>query len=49
MLTVCRTLLHVSFVGGTDYPEYFERMRGAVVGMAINEYVYASYSKIETV
>jgi D-glycero-alpha-D-manno-heptose-7-phosphate kinase len=28
------------FGGGTDYPEYFERIPGAVVGMAIDKYIY---------
>ncbi|MGU3559391.1 GHMP family kinase ATP-binding protein [Methylobacterium radiotolerans] len=40
MLTVTRTPLRVSlFGGGTDYPEYFERAPGAVVGMAIDKYI----------
>lgn len=41
MLTLSRTPLRVSFFGGgTDYPEYFARHRGAVIGMAINKYVH---------
>lgn len=40
MLTVTRTPLRVSlFGGGTDYPEYFERAPGAVIGMAIDKYI----------
>lgn len=40
MLTVTRTPLRVSlFGGGTDYPEYFERRPGAVIGMAIDKYI----------
>src|SRR5262249_53862038 len=40
-LVTSRTPLRVSFFGGgTDYPEYFQRARGAVVGMAIDRYVY---------
>ena len=36
-----RTPLRVSFFGGgTDYPEYFKDHPGAVMGMAINRYVY---------
>ncbi len=36
-----RTPLRVSFFGGgTDYPEYFSRHPGCVVGMAINRYIY---------
>lgn len=43
MLLTSRTPLRVSFFGGgTDYPEYFARRRGAVVGMAIDKYIYAS-------
>ena len=38
-----RTPLRISFFGGgTDYPEYFERKKGAIVGMAINRYIYIS-------
>jgi D-glycero-alpha-D-manno-heptose-7-phosphate kinase len=41
MLVTSRTPLRVSFFGGgTDYPEYFQRARGAVVGMAIDRYIY---------
>jgi D-glycero-alpha-D-manno-heptose-7-phosphate kinase len=43
MLAVSRTPLRVSFFGGgTDYPEYYERSRGAVLGMAIDKYIYVS-------
>ena len=38
-----RTPLRVSFFGGgTDYPEYFATHPAAVLGMAINRYVYIS-------
>lgn len=41
MLWMTRTPLRVSlFGGGTDYPEYFERKPGAVVGFAINRYIH---------
>ncbi|GGB64012.1 galactokinase [Roseibium aquae] len=47
MLYTSRTPLRVSFFGGgTDYPEYFSRHPGAVVGMAINKYVYISALKL---
>lgn len=47
MMLLSRTPLRVSFFGGgTDYPEYFERYPGAVVGMAINRYVYVSALKL---
>ncbi len=43
MLLTCRTPLRISFFGGgTDYPEYIEQDRGAVVGMAIDKYIYVS-------
>lgn len=42
-----RTPLRVSlFGGGTDYPEYFERHDGAVIGMAINRYIYIAQLKL---
>lgn len=41
MIVTSRTPLRVSFFGGgTDYPEYFRRARGAVVGMTIDRYIY---------
>lgn len=43
MLISSRTPLRVSFFGGgTDYPAYYERHPGAVVGMAIDRYIYVS-------
>ncbi len=42
-----RTPLRVSFFGGgTDYPEYLGRARGAVVGMAIDRYVHVSLAPL---
>jgi D-glycero-alpha-D-manno-heptose-7-phosphate kinase len=50
MMTVSRTPLRVSFFGGgTDYPEYYERARGAVLGMAIDKYVYISGLRLTSV
>ena len=41
MVMITRTPLRVSlFGGGTDYPEYFERLPGAVVGFAIDKYIF---------
>lgn len=41
MLTMSRTPMRVSlFGGGTDYPEYFRERRGAVLGLAIDKYIY---------
>lgn len=50
MLIMSRTPLRVSFFGGgTDYPEYFKApgRRGAVVGMAINKYIYLGALRID--
>lgn len=49
MLITSRTPLRVSFFGGgTDYPEYFSRRPGAVVGMAIDKYIYVSALRLAT-
>jgi D-glycero-alpha-D-manno-heptose-7-phosphate kinase len=49
MMIVSRTPLRVSFFGGgTDYPEYFHRARGAVLGMAIDKYVYISALRLSS-
>jgi D-glycero-alpha-D-manno-heptose-7-phosphate kinase len=43
MLVCVRAPLRVSlFGGGTDYPAYFRRLPGAVLGFAINKYIYIS-------
>ena len=43
MLCMTRTPLRVSlFGGGTDYQAYYDRVPGAVVGMAIDKYIYIS-------
>jgi D-glycero-alpha-D-manno-heptose-7-phosphate kinase len=50
MLIVSRTPLRISFFGGgTDYPEYFERGRGAVVGMAIDKYLYIAALRLSSI
>lgn len=50
MLITSRTPLRVSFFGGgTDYPEYFSRHPGAVVGMAIDRYVYISVLRLSNI
>ncbi len=49
-MIVSRTPLRISFFGGgTDYPEYFERARGAVLGMAIDKYIYISALRLASV
>ena len=37
------------FGGGTDYPDYFSRHPGAVVGMAIDRYVYVSAVRLSDI
>lgn len=50
MLISTRTPLRVSFFGGgTDYPDYFSRHPGAVVGMAIDRYVYVSAVRLSDI
>lgn len=47
-LLTSRTPLRVSFFGGgTDYPDYFEQYQGAVIGTAIDKYVYTSAIRLE--
>jgi D-glycero-alpha-D-manno-heptose-7-phosphate kinase len=43
MILTSRTPLRISlFGGGTDYPEFFRRSPGAVLGFAIDKYIYIS-------
>lgn len=50
MMIVSRTPLRVSFFGGgTDYPEYFARSRGAVLGMGIDQYVYVAALRLTNI
>lgn len=50
MMIYSRTPLRVSFFGGgTDYPDYFARARGAVLGMGINKYIYVSLLQLSHV
>lgn len=45
-----RTPLRVSlFGGGTDYPDYFHRKPGAVVGFTINKYIYIAGLRLHTI
>jgi D-glycero-alpha-D-manno-heptose-7-phosphate kinase len=42
-LLIARTPLRISFFGGgTDYPDFYERGRGAVLGMAIDRHIYVA-------
>lgn len=43
MILTSRTPLRISlFGGGTDYPQYFRRRPGSVLGFAIDKYIYIS-------
>lgn len=43
MILTCRTPLRISlFGGGTDYPSYFKRVPGSVIGFTIDKYIYLS-------
>ena len=45
-MIISKTPLRVSFFGGgTDIPEYFRGGRGAVVGSAIDKYIYISINR----
>jgi D-glycero-alpha-D-manno-heptose-7-phosphate kinase len=46
-MIISRTPVRLSFFGGgTDYREYFERSRGAVLGTTIDKYVYISVNRL---
>lgn len=48
MIIMSRTPMRISFFGGgTDYPDYFRTRRGAVLGMAINKYIYIAALKLD--
>jgi len=50
MLITCRTPLRISLLGGgTDYPEYLRRHRGAVIGFTIDKYIYISALSLASV
>ena len=45
-MIVTQTPLRISFLGGgTDYPEYFEKHGGAVLGTAVDKFAYFSISR----
>ena len=46
-MLLSRTPMRVSlFGGGTDYPDYFKVHRGAVLGLAIDKYIYIAALKL---
>lgn len=47
MMIISKTPVRISFFGGgTDYPAYFLRKKGAVLGTTINQYVYISLNTL---
>ncbi|QQR80448.1 MAG: kinase [Deltaproteobacteria bacterium] len=46
-MIISRTPVRISFFGGgTDYPDYYQRYPGAVLGTTINKYVYVSLNQL---
>lgn len=46
-MIISRTPVRLSFFGGgTDYREYFERKKGAVLGVTIDKYTYISVNRL---
>ncbi len=46
-MIISRTPVRLSFFGGgTDYREYFERSKGAVLGTTIDKYTYVSVNRL---
>ena len=47
MLIISRTPVRISFFGGgTDYPAYFKRHKGATLGTTIDKYTYVSVNTL---
>lgn len=48
-MIISKTPVRISlFGGGTDYPDYFNRCKGAVLGTTINKYIYLSINKLSS-
>ena len=46
-MIIVRTPLRISFFGGgTDFPEFFSENGGAVLGTAIDKYIYHTVSHV---
>jgi D-glycero-alpha-D-manno-heptose-7-phosphate kinase len=46
-MIISRTPVRISFFGGgTDYPAFYERSKGAVLGTTINKYTYVSVNTL---
>ena len=47
MLIISRTPVRISlFGGGSDYRSYYERFRGAILGVTINKYTHVSVNTL---
>src|SRR3990167_10521117 len=47
MMIISRTPVRISFFGGgTDYPAFYERLPGAILGTTINKYTYVSINTL---
>jgi D-glycero-alpha-D-manno-heptose-7-phosphate kinase len=47
MMIISRTPVRISFFGGgTDYPDFYQRCGGAVLGTTINKYTYVSVNTL---
>jgi D-glycero-alpha-D-manno-heptose-7-phosphate kinase len=47
MMVISRTPVRISFFGGgTDYPAFFNRIKGAVLGTTIDKYTYVSVNTL---
>lgn len=48
-MIISKTPVRISFFGGgTDYPDYYHRSKGAVIGTTINKYIYLSVNKLSS-
>ena len=48
-MIISKTPVRISFFGGgTDYPDYYKRFKGAVIGTTINKYIYLSINKLNS-
>ncbi|OGN60023.1 MAG: hypothetical protein A3F40_01610 [Chlamydiae bacterium RIFCSPHIGHO2_12_FULL_27_8] len=46
-MIISRTPVRISFFGGgTDYPDYYNRNKGAILGTTINKYTYVSVNTL---
>ena len=46
-MIITRTPVRISlFGGGTDYPDYYNSKKGAVIGFTIDKYTYVSVNQL---